>query len=97
MGKSPADLAAAAGIRKGFYDPYSNYGHYSRLECDGISEWHPSLLTLAPTLKGCLRDWLRPVEATEARANEYHKGNSNYPLLLIYASTKPLITGIKLL
>ena len=32
----------AAGIRKGFYDPYSNYGHYSRLECDGISEWHPS-------------------------------------------------------
>ena len=33
----------------------------------------------------CLRDWLRPVEATEARANEYHQGNSNYLLLLIYA------------
>ena len=43
----------AAGIRKGFYDPYSNYGHYSRLECDGISEWHPSFLQMAPTLKGC--------------------------------------------
>ena len=24
-----------------------------RLESDGISEWHPSFLTLAPTLKGC--------------------------------------------
>jgi REP element-mobilizing transposase RayT len=34
----------AAGIRKGFYDPYSNYGHYGRLEADGISEWHPSFL-----------------------------------------------------
>ena len=43
----------AAGIKKGFYDPYSNYGHYSRLECDGISEWHPSFLQMAPTLKGC--------------------------------------------
>ena len=52
----PADTGAsgwAAGIRKGFYDPYSNYGHYSRLECDGISEWHPSFLQMAPTLKGC--------------------------------------------
>ena len=43
----------AAGIRKWFYDPYSNYGHYSRLECDGISEWHPSFLQMATTLKGC--------------------------------------------
>ena len=44
----------------------------------------------------CLRDWLRPVEATEPRANEYHQGNSNYLLLLIYAQIKYLITGIKL-
>ena len=43
----------AAGVRKGFYDPYPNYGHYGRLECDGISEWHPSFLKLASTLKGC--------------------------------------------
>ena len=40
----------AASVRKGFYDPYSNYGHYSRLEADGLSDWHPSLLQLAPTL-----------------------------------------------
>ena len=49
----------AAGVRKGFYDPYSNYGHYGRLECDGISEWHPSFLTLAPTLKGCSKRYER--------------------------------------
>ena len=49
----------AAGVRKGFYDPYSNYGHYGRLESDGISEWHPSFLTLAPTLKGCSKRYER--------------------------------------
>ncbi|QNI89852.1 transposase [Synechococcus sp. ROS8604] len=49
----------AAGVRKGFYDPYSNYGHYGRLECDGISEWHPSFLQLASSLKGCSRRYAR--------------------------------------
>ena len=39
----------AAGVRKGFYDPYSNYGHYSRLETDGLTQWHPAFLQLAPT------------------------------------------------
>ena len=49
----------AAGVRKGFYDPYSNYGHYGRLECDGISEWHPSFLQMAPTLTGCSKRYER--------------------------------------
>jgi putative transposase len=49
----------AAGVRKGFYDPYSNYGHYGRLASDGISEWHPSFLQLAPTLKGCSKCYER--------------------------------------
>ena len=49
----------AAGVRKGFYDPYSNYGHYGRLACDGISEWHPSFLQLASSLKGCSRRYER--------------------------------------
>ena len=43
----------AAVIRKGFYDFYLKDGHYGRLECDGISEWHPSFLQLASSLKGC--------------------------------------------
>jgi putative transposase len=45
----------AAGVRKGFHDPYSTYGHYERLEGDGLSEWHPAFLQLAPTLEGCAR------------------------------------------
>ena len=49
----------AAGVRKGFYDPYSNYGHYVRLQSDGISEWHPSFLQLASSLKGCSRRYER--------------------------------------
>ncbi len=49
----------AAGVRKGFYDPYSNYGHYSRLEADGLSDWHPAFLQLAPTLTGCAKHYQR--------------------------------------
>ena len=49
----------AAGVRKGFYDPYSNYGHYGRLESDGISEWHPSFLQQASTLKDCSKRYER--------------------------------------
>ena len=49
----------AAGVRKGFDGPYSNYGHYGRLEADGISEWHPSFLQLAPTLKECSKRYER--------------------------------------
>jgi len=49
----------AAGVRNGFYDPYSNYGHYGRLENDGISEWHPSFLTLAPPLSDCSKRYER--------------------------------------
>ena len=49
----------AAGVRKGFYDPYSNYGHYGRLASDGLSEWQPSFLQLAPTLEGCSKRYAR--------------------------------------
>ena len=44
----------AAGVRKW---QYSTYGHYGRLASDGISEWHPSFLQLAPTLKGCSKPY----------------------------------------
>ena len=49
----------AAGVRKGFYDPYSNCGHYGRLDADGITQWHPSFLQLASSLKGCSRRYER--------------------------------------
>ncbi|KZR75875.1 hypothetical protein PMIT1320_00869 [Prochlorococcus marinus str. MIT 1320] len=49
----------AAGVRKGFDDPYSNYGHYSRLKADGISEWSPAFLKLSATLNVCTRHYER--------------------------------------
>jgi REP element-mobilizing transposase RayT len=44
-----------AGVRMGFHDLWSDYGHYERLQGDGLSEWHPAFLQLAPTLEGCAR------------------------------------------
>ncbi|KGG27091.1 hypothetical protein EV13_2237 [Prochlorococcus sp. MIT 0702] len=49
----------AAGVRKGFFDPYSNFGHYSRLRADGITEWSPAFLRLSATLDGCARRYER--------------------------------------
>ena len=80
----------AAGVRKGFYDPYSNYGHNARLEVDGISEWHPSFLQLASTLKGCSKRY-------ERFCQRYRQGNSNCLLLLMRGSTKSPTSGIRLL
>ena len=49
----------AAGVRKGFFDPYSNYGHYSRLQADGISQWPPAFLKLSATFDGCAKRYER--------------------------------------
>ena len=63
----------AAGVRKGFYDPYSNYGHYGRLENDGISEWHPSFLILPPTLSRCSKRY----EQFGKKYRHHAKGEQN--------------------
>jgi hypothetical protein len=44
--------------------------------------------------QGCLRDWWKTVEATEAKGNEYHQSRISYLLPLIYASTQSLMIGI---
>ena len=49
----------AAGVRKGFFDPYSNFGHYSRLQADGISEWSPAFLKLSASMDGCAKRYER--------------------------------------
>ena len=50
-------IGPGTGLRKGFYDPYSNYGHYSRLEADGLSDWHPSFLQLGTHADIKTRQW----------------------------------------
>lgn len=47
----------SAGIRKGFFDQYSNFGYYQRLHNDGISEWHPAFLKLSTTLEKCAKTY----------------------------------------
>ena len=43
----------AAGIQRGFFYDFSNYGSYERLTQDGISQWHPAFLRLGKTLDLC--------------------------------------------
>ena len=47
----------SAGIRKSFFDQYTNFGYYQRLLDDGISEWHPAFLKLATTLEKCSKTY----------------------------------------
>ncbi|MFB2968396.1 transposase [Aerosakkonema sp. BLCC-F183] len=43
----------AAGMQRGFFYDFSNYGMYERLRDDGITQWHPAFLTLGKTLDEC--------------------------------------------
>ena len=43
----------AAGICKGFYHRYSNYGSYADLADDGLTEWHPAFFSLGESLDEC--------------------------------------------
>ena len=45
----------AAGMKRGFFYDFSNYGTYHRLNADGITDWHPAFLTLGDTLDECAR------------------------------------------
>ncbi|KZR77775.1 Transposase IS200 like protein [Prochlorococcus marinus str. MIT 1323] len=80
----------AAGVRKGFFDPYSNYGHYSRLQSDGISEWSPAFLKLSATLNGCARWYERFCKHYRHKgkgAPKCHWGSRMLKRLLSSAST----------
>ena len=63
----------AAGVRKGFFDPYSNYGHYSRLKADGISEWSPAFLKLSASLDGCAKRYERFCQRYRHHSKAAHK------------------------
>ena len=63
----------AAGVRKGFHDPYSNDGHDEGLAGDGLSEWHPAFLQLAPTLEGCARRYAHYCRRYRPRAKPARK------------------------
>jgi putative transposase len=43
----------AAGMQKGFFYEFSNYGSYECLTNDGLTEWHPAFLQMGQTLEHC--------------------------------------------
>jgi putative transposase len=43
----------AAGMQRGFFYDFSNYGSYERLTQDGLTQWHPAFLALGKTLEQC--------------------------------------------
>ena len=40
----------AAGMQRGFFFDFSNYGSYERLTMDGITEWHPAFMAFGISL-----------------------------------------------
>jgi len=83
----------AAGVRKGFYDPYSNYGHYSRLETDGISDWHPAFLQLSPTLTGCSKRYERFCKTYRCKSKPIKIRQWGSKLIALLKSTTPRAQG----
>lgn len=78
----------AAGVRKGVHDPYSNYGHYSRLEADGLPQWHPAFLQLAPTLKGYSKHYEHFCRAYRTQSKPASKSHWGKRLLKTLPSEK---------
>lgn len=50
LGCFPADKA---GMQRGFFYDFSNYGSYDRLSDDGLTKWHPAFLSLGESLDEC--------------------------------------------
>jgi putative transposase len=47
----------AAGMKTSFFYDFSNYGSYHQLSHDGLSQWHPAFLALAPNLDDCAQKY----------------------------------------
>jgi len=48
-----------AGVRKGYFYAYTNYGIYDRLTDDGLTEWHPVFLSMGQSLDACQKRYQR--------------------------------------
>lgn len=57
----------AAGMQRGFFYDFSNYGSYERLTNDGLTQWHPAFLTMGATLELCAVAYRRFCERYQPR------------------------------
>ena len=63
----------AAGMQRGFFYDYSNYGSYERLTDDGICQWHPAFFALGTTLEICAEAYRRFCQNYKPKAKEVKK------------------------
>ncbi len=73
--------------------PNSNYGHYGRLETDGISDWHPAFLQLAPTLTGCAKRYQRFCQNYRSKSKPVKIRQWGNKLIALLKSTTPRAQG----
>lgn len=71
----------AAGMQRGFFFDFSNYGSYERLTQDGLTEWHPAFLKMAATLELCAAAYRRFCERYQPRPKPERKSHWGSKLL----------------
>jgi len=80
----------AAGMQRGFFYDFSNYGSYERLTEDGLTQWHPAFLTLAATLELCAAAYRRFCEQYQSKPRSERRSHWGSKLLAkIKARGKP--------
>lgn len=73
-----------AGMQKGFFYDFSNYGVYERLGDDGLTTWHPAFLALGESLTECsqkYRDFCYNYQPKEKKSKGFHWGSKLLPKL----------------
>jgi putative transposase len=71
----------AAGMQRGFFYDFSNYGTYERLTEDGLTQWHPAFLALAATLELCAAAYRRFCEKYQPKPKAERKNRWGSKLL----------------
>jgi putative transposase len=71
----------AAGMQRGFFYDFSNYGSYEKLTQDGLTEWHPAFLVLAATLEACAEAYRRFCERYKAQPKSERRNRWGTKLL----------------
>ncbi len=75
----------AAGVQRGFFYDFSNYGIHDRLSNDGITEWHPAFLSLGRSLDECAskyRNFCRKYKPKPKPESANHWGSKLLPKVL---------------
>jgi putative transposase len=80
----------AAGMQRGVFYDFSNYGSYERLTNDGVTQWHPAFMALAAGLEACAQAYRLFCERYKAQPKSERRNRWGSKLLAkISARGKP--------